>query len=809
MARDKMRALNLGMREVVAGMGAASYRVTNFVKSLEVGSIPMEQSLNTLMTGLTEAGARISEGDFAAAVGDAADLMRRFGATDKEIDKFTEGLKATHHLQRNMDDIFNVDFIGDLQKELAAGNTKGLSGDELRKKFADSIGKQLEGAGFSEDIQKQFKTMIKTGKISQEDLMQFVETGDFSVITKNFKELTEAQQKVLKETMGERIKIEKQLIALTKKRIAAERKFEDAQRKAIDIQLEASEIAAKHGGAAVSPEMRRQAILDKANVGAKRLGIANMGGANPAALRNRNAAIMQRFGNLEMRGRQEHGFAGGAGVEAAAARDDLMKAQQQQIQTIKNLIKVDEQALKIIEKKNQLEKDSLKSLIKGDLDKFLEGQAAVGATAAVSTGDERLMGLFGAEALGGAFENIKKQQDAGVQSIFGQRLGGAGGLSERAAGAALSSRGLDDFGAAQTMAGTTPEEEKIRSRIRGMAGVLGETGQMGADMANMQVKTATINVQNATIKAAATAEAAKRKMKEEGREVQREQYQQSTLTAAERETRNRQQRVGAEPGIATNEEYQGTEAAKFEHGGETYRHDGLYYVGQLGDMGESSPQGEKDARALLAKQKPTGPALARANAAARENPMPDSEFGDSFWGRAKAEGLFARGGFVYGNRGMFVPRGTDTVPAMLTPGEFVVRRSSVERGNNLQLLHAINNGRGSQGYARGGPVQYLAEGGVPAGGGLELSITNIDQFSNAFKKFNNDLANNITSLKHMQLKIKLDTTNVNVNLSGTGFLSQLRDGLKEELLQSVGDSIKDLKFLADGTPQTGNSSVLG
>jgi hypothetical protein len=42
------------------------------------------------------------------------------------------------------------------------------------------------------------------------------------------------------------------------------------------------------------------------------------------------------------------------------------------------------------------------------------------------------------------------------------------------------------------------------------------------------------------------------------------------------------------------------------------------------------------------------------------------------------------------NGGMFKPRGTDTVPAMLTPGEFVVRRSSV-RKVGLDNLQKLNN----------------------------------------------------------------------------------------------------------------------
>lgn len=55
---------------------------------------------------------------------------------------------------------------------------------------------------------------------------------------------------------------------------------------------------------------------------------------------------------------------------------------------------------------------------------------------------------------------------------------------------------------------------------------------------------------------------------------------------------------------------------------------------------------------------------------------------------------FATGGSV------FKPRGTDTVPAMLTPGEFVVNRKATR--NNLSALQAIN----------GGQTTYAAEGGV-------------------------------------------------------------------------------------------------
>lgn len=72
---------------------------------------------------------------------------------------------------------------------------------------------------------------------------------------------------------------------------------------------------------------------------------------------------------------------------------------------------------------------------------------------------------------------------------------------------------------------------------------------------------------------------------------------------------------------------------------------------------------------------------------------------------------FANGGIVYAAQGQlinFEPKGTDTVPAMLTPGEFVVNRASTQK--HLPLLQAINEGIG--GYSKGGVV-YLAEGGRP------------------------------------------------------------------------------------------------
>lgn len=78
------------------------------------------------------------------------------------------------------------------------------------------------------------------------------------------------------------------------------------------------------------------------------------------------------------------------------------------------------------------------------------------------------------------------------------------------------------------------------------------------------------------------------------------------------------------------------------------------------------------------------------------------------------------------NTGDIVPGmgSKDTVPAMLTPGEFVVNKQSTQ--SNLGLLHQINNGNTPpelQGFNKGGiipGVQYFGGGGQSRKGGLEF-----------------------------------------------------------------------------------------
>ena len=683
--REFIDAMNLGMRDVVGSAKASSVSLQNFVSSIQVGSSPLEQSLNTLSAAMTSAGAHISSTEFDAAIGEAEKTLKGFGSTDAEVDKFTRSMKGSHRLQQKFAKIFNEDF----KKSLEAKQLGGGQPADMRKMLGDLMSKELSKEyGEDSDIVKQFQTLF--GALDPEDIdVTAILAGKFDSLDKLQEKLGKPAVDKLTEIYAPRMHNEKLLNGLLKEKIQLERTSISVQKQALNIQMEAREIASKHGGATFGIEQKRELILQRANVGAGGMGIDALKGGGIGELRRRNAQIGAGFSDIEQRGRVPGGMQRGEGVKLDAKAQDLMKANADHANLIRNLIKLEQEELQILEKKNALEKASMESLIKGDLKGFLDQQAAVGATAAIATGDTGLQGLFGASALGGAFENIKTQKEAGVQSLYGQKLGGAGGLLEQSAQAAAGARGIRDLGSAQIMAGTTPEELRRQENIQGMAGVLAETGEIAADMVAMQAKTAVIHVTQAHI-------------------------------------------------VSKEDRFQ-----------------------RLSNRGpDGTLNGERR----------------------------------------------SRGGLIYADRGVFVPKGTDTVPAMLTPGEFVVRRQAVQRGNNLQMLRAMNGGDGAR-FQSGGPVGYYHNGGTVEGNSVGLDAATVSKLAASLSVFNSELSKNIDNLNNTQFQIKLDTTNVNVNLNGTSFLAKLKDDLKTELIAEVGQQIQKVDFNMAGEP-TFNTNVL-
>ena len=128
---------------------------------------------------------------------------------------------------------------------------------------------------------------------------------------------------------------------------------------------------------------------------------------------------------------------------------------------------------------------------------------------------------------------------------------------------------------------------------------------------------------------------------------------------------------------------------------------------------------------------------------------------------------------------------------MLTPGEVVVNNSGATAGNNRSLLRRMNNGEA-----------------IGSGGQAGIDPNVVKQLITGLNTFNTSLAQNIDKLQNTKFQIKLDTTNVNVNLNGGGFLAGLKEELKGELMADVGEKIKTLRFDESGNASFSESLVL-
>jgi len=671
-AKESFQAMNLGLRSADATASALSASMSRFTAGLEVGGSTFVSDVEFLQESISSAAQAMNPDEIRDAAQNVANNLRGMGVSPQMVAKFEGNVAAFTQAQANYNQAFE-----NVKNSMKEADFKDLSSDEIKKRMAEELASGL-GPGVSDEARENLTKVVKNMNLEDSDIDKII-AGDLSAFGDK---LTEEQKKMfepIQKIAQERAKAEQVLTEFTKKRIDAERNLVAAQQEAIDLLSEGREIQAKYGGQAVSMQEKRGNLLAKSNVEASRLGLTSMRTGDAGELRRRNAEIRGRFSQIESQRTSQGGMAGTAGVTADETQKDLQKAYKTQIDTIRGLIKLEEEQLKITEEKNKLEKDSMESLVKGDVEAFFKQQSAVGATAAIASGDQRLMNQYGAEALGTAALDIKRQQDAGVQTLYGQRLAGAGGLTEAASSAALSARGVTDMRAAQVMAGTTAEEEASKARLRELGGMLGETGELGAEMAEMQVQTATINVNSAQLK-----------------------------------------------------------------------------------FNEVLERGNKAAE--KANRAENMPAVAKA-----------------------------RGGLIYANRGIFVPRGTDTVPAMLTPGEFVVNRGAVQRGNNLQILQAMNGGAGvsnSDGgaamMARGGMVRYRQEGSSSP----EAPSQGMTNFVAALENFNRVLSENVQSLRDTKISIKLDSTSVSINLNDGGLLKALTGQVKQELFGLIENQFK-------------------
>jgi TP901 family phage tail tape measure protein len=97
--------------------------------------------------------------------------------------------------------------------------------------------------------------------------------------------------------------------------------------------------------------------------------------------------------------------------------------------------------------------------------------------------------------------------------------------------------------------------------------------------------------------------------------------------------------------------------------------------------------------------------------------------------------------------------GTDTVPALLTPGEFVINKDAA-RSIGLGGLHQLNRADKVQKFAKGGAVQGFAGGGLVNAAGAGLVIAPLLLSLTGLTDSNNKLASSVSSAAAQFLTFK-------------------------------------------------------
>jgi TP901 family phage tail tape measure protein len=488
-AQKQFEALNLSLNPVLASTGAAILGLDNLANNLNQNSPPLANSVNTLEAATTSAAAGISAGDFEKALNESSDALRQFGADEDTIKKARTNAKLFTSAQKEFPSILErvKDDLGGTEGIRASATT-----GDLRQRFATSIQSQLESQGFDKEEARRVGRSIEQGDLSKEQ-QERVRAGDVSVFSELLGDASKEAMSPLIEATKQAAEVQKKLIPFIQKRIEAEKNLVAAQQQAIDISMEARQAEAQFGGAPVTAGERRRAVAARSNVLGRSAGLSDVG-TDVASFRRRREEIRAGSAASQLKPGQQ------LTPELAAQQDKLKSAQQDQVKSLRDLIKIQQDEIKTIQEKTRLEKESIDSLLAGDIDKFFEQQAAQGAIAAAATGSTSLIGAFGADATGAAAQELQRLQAAGVQEVFGQQIGGAGGLAETTALAGLQQRGITGqagLRAAQISAGTTPELEAAKATGRALAEELAAAGDLGADMAGDELQTAAAMLQEA------------------------------------------------------------------------------------------------------------------------------------------------------------------------------------------------------------------------------------------------------------------------------------------------------------------------
>ena len=875
--RKAFEAMNLGFHSVNAAATAASYGLNDYLAAQEAGNNSMSRTIATLEASVTSAAMGMDPARISEALDEAGAKLAEFGADPAMIDKFKgnmEGIAAAQQTFAKATGAAKDKMVADFNKGLAGANSL----TDKREAVAEAVVMNLPPS-VGKDVQDRIRSAIEGGDLSESDMKEIME-GNFEPLSGALGELGE---KTLEQIMPAFKEMEAQLATMMKLRgniIKLEQAYIDARKRSIDVEMEAATIKEEFGGKKVTNAQKESAILDKANLDSEGLGVGSLKDGSAASISQRNSNIQSELTKIQDtrdaaamgdKGAQEK-LKGESGMELASNEQRLNKLAQQNYETTKKLIDLKRQELKVISARNKAEKDAMKSLMAGDIEKFLDQQAAVGAGAAIAVGNTGLAQNFGQSAIGGAFSNFEQMQADGVQDYFGKSIGGAGGLLEQTGTAFGFSKA-----SAQTLAGSTPEEEKLKAEARALADTLPETAKIqeesarrGLENAKLQYDAAKEQMKAAQMRVAeAMKDAPKAKPKTEEdsaskstppppspkprdinkeKGITKEASPLSVMTAegkdflsggtkardklGENTTYMSPSKIAAQKESAPPTEADPASRGDFEAPREPLTNKeirdaqkrvqgGSDDVRSPDDPAPNDKQPVTDAGAKMSK--PSSPGLSSADPSV--NPAMDA--GTGLRGDSASNSILA----AVPPKEMPLPEASAS-PTSGPPSE-LSGSSSPAQPDISQLLNALTLGAAGAGASAGGDTsQPMFDGSLitsltqsvnknsqalgtlgnslsALGGGFVLQ--GADTFDGAVNNFGGHIdrfAGVVESLSSLSLQVQVGNSNVTVSITEPSFLKDLTNKLKEDILTQVQQKIDNLKPNESGRLEPGSPGSL-